>query len=97
MKGVFDVNTFQRSPDTTNFESFKESIIAESDKLTESTALALRGEAYFNWLLCMISTAPADELSLWPAKIAKCGLKTEIKAKLTKCLEENQAALQEAA
>lgn len=73
---VLNPETFQRTDDTVLFTAFRDQLVKDGAGLSDAELLKIRKEAYFNWLLCMITTADPSELTSkkWETAIEKSQL-----------------------
>lgn len=91
---ILNPETFQRTEETTSIETYKKQIVTDSEGLPKDKVDAIRKSAWFQYLLCMITTAPKDELftEKWPEQVNKPGLSDQDKSVLMDAIRRNREA-----
>lgn len=102
---ILNCDTFQRTPETMALDTYKTQIDKDSVGLPADEVRKLKMLAFTQYLTCMITTAPAEELNgksyvsdkTWDAQIEDYKLPEADKAMLRECLRMNREAMAKAA
>lgn len=102
---ILNCDTFQRTPETMAMDTYKTHIDKYSVGLPADEVRKLKMLAFTQYLTCMITTAPAEELNgksyvsdkTWDAQIEDYKLPEADKAMLRECLRMNREAMAKAA
>lgn len=94
---VLNPETFQRTEETMSLDTYKKQILTDGAGIPQDKINSIRKTAWFQYLLCMITTAPKDELfsDKWPEQIAKQGLSDHDRAQLIDVLDKNRKAFEQ--